>query len=342
VFAVNTDGTGFHTVHNFQSLSDGSNPRSGLLLSGNTLYGTAENGGSGTYGTVFGVNTDGSGFTNLHSFVPGTDGANPAAGLFLASGNLYGTTQLGGAPGYGTVFRADTPGTSFADLHTFTNSVDGARPFGSLVLSGNTLYGTTSQGGSGGSSAGTVFKINVDGSGFTTLHTFTQNSGDGNYPQAELALSGSTLFGTTWLGGAAGRGSVFTINTDGTGFSVIYSFSAGTGPFPQTNSDGALPVSGLALSCTALYGTTSSGGTTGNGTIFRLSLPPPQLSVARSGASVILTWSSFACGFTLQSSTNLALPSAWSAVSPTPTVVNGLNIVTNAVSPVRQFYRLMQ
>lgn len=340
VFAVNTDGTGFRTVRSFQSLTDGSNPRSGLILSGNTLYGTAENGGGLTYGTVFAVNTDGSGFTNLHSFVPGSDGANPDAGLFLVNGDLYGTTQLGGSPGYGTVFQVNTTGTSFTNLHTFTDVNDGGHPYSSVILSGNTLYGTTSQGGGGASSAGTVFKIDTDGTGFTTLHTFTQGSGDGNYPQAELALSGNTLFGTTWLGGATGRGSVFTINTDGSAYSTVYSFSAGTGPFPQTNSDGAMPVSGLALSCNTLYGTTSAGGASGYGTIFNLSLPPPQLSVAFSGVNVIVAWSAYSCGFTLQSTTDLASPS-WSTVSPTPALVNGLNTVTNALSTVRQFYRLI-
>ena len=79
--------------------SDGANPYAGLILSGNTLYGTACGGGSSGNGTVFAVNTDGTGFTNLHSFthlvLPGTnsDGANPYAGLILSGNTLYGTAQ---------------------------------------------------------------------------------------------------------------------------------------------------------------------------------------------------------------------------------------------------------
>src|SRR5215831_4231023 len=76
---------------------DGANPNGGLLLSNNTLYGTAYSGGSSGYGSVFAVNTDGTGFTNLHSFTGGSDGANPIGGLILSSNTLYGTTANGGS-----------------------------------------------------------------------------------------------------------------------------------------------------------------------------------------------------------------------------------------------------
>ena len=76
VFAVNTDGTGFTTLHSFTGGSDGADPNAGLILSGNTLYGTASHGGSSGNGTVFAVNTDGTGFTNLHSFTAGTGTAD--------------------------------------------------------------------------------------------------------------------------------------------------------------------------------------------------------------------------------------------------------------------------
>ena len=78
VFAVNTDGTGFTNLYSFTALSpvyynnsDGANPDAGLILSGNTLYGTAHSGGTNGTGTVFAVNTNGTGFTNLHGFTGG-------------------------------------------------------------------------------------------------------------------------------------------------------------------------------------------------------------------------------------------------------------------------------
>ena len=75
IFAVNTDGTGFTTLYNFTATldsqpyinSDGADPVGGLILSGNTLYGTTEYGGTSGNGAVFALNTDGTGFTNLHS-----------------------------------------------------------------------------------------------------------------------------------------------------------------------------------------------------------------------------------------------------------------------------------
>jgi uncharacterized repeat protein (TIGR03803 family) len=169
VFKVNTDGTQFTTLYSFTGGSDGNDPGGDLLLSGSTLYGTTARGGGYGNGTVFMVNTDGTGFTTLYSFRGGSDGADPIAGMILADGALYGTT-MGGGFGEGTVFEIFTDGTGFQTLHTFaptnysayygtyTNS-DGAFPQGRLLLSGNTLYGTTAAEGPGG--GGTVFALTL-------------------------------------------------------------------------------------------------------------------------------------------------------------------------------------
>src|ERR1035437_9405074 len=117
-------------------------------------------------------------FTNLHNFT-GFDGAEPHAGLILSGNTLYGTAQLGGSAGRGTVFAVNTNGTGFTNLYNFTatstdssgveTNSDGANPDAGLILSGNTLYGTASVGGSLGS--GTVFAVSTNGTGFTNLHT---------------------------------------------------------------------------------------------------------------------------------------------------------------------------
>jgi uncharacterized repeat protein (TIGR03803 family) len=301
VFALNPDGTSFTTLYNFTATSgskgnygsgtnsDGAAPCGGLILSGNTLYGTAQAGGTSGWGTVFAVNTDGTGFTNLHSFTAtsgsagsygvNSDGASPYAGLILSGNTLYGTAQYGGASGWGTVFAVNIDGTGFTNLHNFTatsgsaggdgiNS-DGANPVAGLTLSGNTLYGTALQGGSSG--WGTVFAVNTNGTGFTNLHSFTAPSGsggyhginsDGAYPAWEpLILSGNTLYGTAQDGGSSGWGTVFGINTDGTGFTNLHSF---------TYNDGADPSAGLILSGNTLYGTAYRGGSSGAGTVFGL------------------------------------------------------------------------
>jgi hypothetical protein len=103
----------------------------------------------------------------------------------------------------------------------------------------------------------------------------------------------------------------------------------------------ANPYGGLTLSGNTLYGTASAGGSSGNGTLFSIFIPP-QLSIIPSGANVILTWPTNAAGFTLQATTNLVPPALWSTVSPDPVVVNGQNAVTNPVSGTQQFYRLIQ
>jgi uncharacterized repeat protein (TIGR03803 family) len=352
VFMVKRDGSGFSTVYNFDGGSDGANPAAGLVLSGNTLYGTAKVAGASGYGTVFAVNTDGTGFRTLYTFTGGSDGAYPYNTLLLSGDTLYGTT-LGtafqyGNGSYGTVFKVNTNGTAFSTLHTFAptsfsaphvNS-GGANPFAvsGLVLSGSTLYGTTPWGGSYGN--GTVFAVGTDGGAFRVLHNFAamNSSGinaDGASPDAGLVLSGETLYGTTPGGGSGANGTLYKVNNDGTGFTTVYSFSAG--------SDGAQPYGGLVISGGTAFGTARGGGSSGFGTVFSISVPatPPELSITRVGANVMLTWPTNATRFYLQSTTNL--PSAlWVTNSASPSVVNGQYTLTNPVVGAQQFYRLSQ
>jgi uncharacterized repeat protein (TIGR03803 family) len=354
VFAVNTDGSGFTNLCSFTAgytNSDGANPYAGLILSDNTLYGTAEYGGSSGNGTVFAVNTDGTGFTNLHSFTFVSDGAYPYAGLILSGNTLYGAADDGGSSGGGTVFALNTNGTGFTNLYSFTGlpngtNSDGVEPDARLILSGNTLYGMAYYGGSSGH--GTVFALNTNGTGFTNLHSFTafknSTNSDGAYLPGGLILSGNTLYGTANGGGSSGDGTVFALNTNGTGFTNLYSFTAtsGSGGFIGTNSDGAAPHSGLILLGNTLYGTAFRGGSSGWGTVFSITLPPPPLTITPSGTNVILTWPTYAPGITLQSTTNLVSPAVWSTVSPAPVVVSGQNAVTNPISGKQKFFRLSQ
>src|SRR5882724_1452635 len=275
----------FTTLHSFTASitnssgvytnSDGANPRTGLILAGNTLYGTAEDGGSSGRGTLFAFNPDGTGFTNLHSFTAtsgsggyygtNSEGAIPN-GLVLSNNTLYGTASQGGGSGYGTVFAVNTDGTGFTNLHNFTAVVydptlqnstnsDGAYPNG-VILSNNTLYGTAYAGG--GLAYGTVFAVNTDGSGFTNLHDFT--GAGGGHPYAGLILAGNTLYGTAEIGG--GGGTVFALGTDGTGFTNLYGFTG--------FDDGAHPKGRLLLSGGTLYGTTFDGGILRLGAVFAL------------------------------------------------------------------------
>jgi uncharacterized repeat protein (TIGR03803 family) len=253
----------FKTLYSFGALPGGSEPNAGLVLSGNTLYGTTYLGGSSGFGTVFAVNTDGSGYTNLYSFTDGNDGANPYAGLVLSGNTLYGTALYGGSSNVGTVYAINTDGSGFTNLYSFTGCTNGGYPSAGLVLSGNTLYGVTGAG---------IFAINTDGSGFTNLYSFTNGSTNGSEVQCDgLVLSGATLYGIAGIGGTNafgmtfaantnGFGLIFAANTNGTGFTNLYTFNDG--------SDGADPYAKLILSGSTLYGTTSRGGVSNNGAVF--------------------------------------------------------------------------
>jgi uncharacterized repeat protein (TIGR03803 family) len=221
-----------------------------------------------------------------------------------------------------------------------------------LILSGNTLYGTASRGWTNGS--GTLFAVNTNGTGFTNLHTFAAASGsfpyltnsDGVNPQYGFTISGNTLYGTTGQGSTSGSGTVFAINTNGTSFTTLHTFTSARANSSgvYTNGDGGGPQGGLFLSGDTLYGTAAGGGSSGNGTVFSLSFAP-QLTINTSGAYVIFSWPTNVAGFdytgfTLQSTTNLGSSAAWTANLPAPVVVNGQNTVTNPISGAGQFYRL--
>ncbi len=265
VYAVSLNGEVYRTLYSFTGGTDGATPSCRLVLSGNTLYGTAAVGGMAPgYGTVFKVNTDGSGFGILHTF-KGTDGSDPFAGLTLSGSTLYGTTTAGGKYQQGTIFKVGTNGSGFSVMYHFTGGADGGQPFSELLLSGSTLYGTASVGGNSDSD-GTIFKITTGGS-FTALYPLNDSAGDGLGPIGSLALSGSTLYGVTSDGGSGDNGTVYSFNTSSKAFTVLHAFTDDA----NNNNDGAVPEAGLVLSGSTLYGTTITGGFSEEGTVFSIS-----------------------------------------------------------------------
>jgi len=357
VFKVGVNGAGFTNLHSFAGSGDGAKPYGGLVLAGGMLYGTTSGGGSSGVGTVFAINTDGTGYTNLHSFsgldpvtLTNTDGAHPRARLGSAGATLYGTTPNGGSSGNGTVFAIGTNGIDFTNLYNFTaldpatqTNTDGASPFAGLILSGNTLYGTAQLGGSSG--LGTVFKVNINGPGFTNLYSFTaqdsvtQTNTDGAYPYGALILSGNLLYGTAQQGGDFDNGTVFAVSTDGTGFTNLYSFTANSGFPSYTNRDGGFPMANLVLAGSTLYGTTSAVGSSYYGTLFALNLVPP-LGIAPAGNHVVVSWPIWAQNCQLQVTTNLTSGN-WSNVTTGVTNVTAGYVFTNMVSGHAAFFRLL-
>jgi uncharacterized repeat protein (TIGR03803 family) len=272
-------GAGTESVlHSFGASTDGASPSYGSLIqaSDGNLYGTTENGGAHSDGTVFEI-TPGGVETVLYSFgSSANDGANPYAGLIQASdGNLYGVTFDGGTNSVGTVFKITTAGVETV-LYSFGSVAnDGANPYGRLIQgSDGNLYGTTERGGSG---YGTVFEITTGGAE-TVLHSFG-SAGDGDFPYGGLIQgSDGNLYGTTELGGANSLGIVFKMTTAGTPYAIFHSFGAA--------SDGSEPYGSLIQASDGnLYGTTAVGGANSLGTVFKLTTTGTETVLYSFGAS---------------------------------------------------------
>jgi uncharacterized repeat protein (TIGR03803 family) len=270
LFRIGADGAGFQVLRRFAG-ADGKWPYDSLVRSGSILYGLNTYGGdtSGSpsgKGTLFQINTDGTGFQLLHTFMGGASDAKSPHGSLLQFGPcLYGMGG-GGSNSLGTIFRIRTDGTDFQVLHSFAGgSNDGSSPGGSLIECGSVLYGMTHLGGIANN--GTVFRVNTDGTGFQVLHSFSTDPGDGSQPfGGVLVQSGSVLYGMTTLGGSGNTGALFQISTDGTGFHLLHSFAGG-------NLDGSRPFGSPTLSGSTLYGMTSQGGSPNKGVIFAMDLP---------------------------------------------------------------------
>ena len=266
VFKVTPGGveTVLHSFHG--GTADGASPYAALIQgSDGNLYGTTEVGGTYNEGTAFRITPAGA-ETILYSFqAAGTsDGNQPYGALTQGSdGNFYGTTYSGGSANSGVVFKI-TPAGVETVLYSFqsTNTSDGYNPNGALVQgSDGNFYGTTQS--DGAANYGTVFKITPAGVE-TVLHYFGVDPNDGNTPYGALIQGNDgNFYGTTDSGGTAGNGVVFKITPAGAE-TVLYSFQGGT-------VDGANPDSSLILGNDgSFYGTTSSGGTFGNGTVFKV------------------------------------------------------------------------
>ena len=261
--------------------SDGSNPRSALIIDGaGNIYGTASSGGdtkdcTSGCGVVFELSpTSGGGWTQtvLHAF-NGKDGAYPTAGLvFDKAGNLYGTTFQGGAHNDGVVFELIPGSAHWTEkvLHTFDLGYRGQFPVAGLIIDGaGNLYGTTEAG-----YFGAVFELTPTSSGWTfkVLHSFRGSQGKHLFGKLVLDHAGN-LYGTTANGGHGnGGGIVFELTPSASGpwtETVLYEFQGGR----HGGKDGREPMSDLVFDGQGnLYGTTFAGGVhaQGRGTIFKL------------------------------------------------------------------------
>jgi uncharacterized repeat protein (TIGR03803 family) len=264
VFRISSAGT-LTTLWQFGgSLSNGIGPYATLVQgSDGNFYGTTSVGGVNSDGTVFRISSAGT-LTTLWQFDGSfSNGINPYAGLVQGSdGFFYGPTSLGGTNAGGTVFRISSAGT-FTTLWQKGAGSNGS-PYSVLVQGGDgNFYGTTENGGA--NLAGSVYRISSAGT-LTTFYQFSTLAATNGYdPQSGLVQgSDGYFYGTTANGGTNSEGTVYRISSAGT-FTTLWQFGSGT-------SNGRVPAAGLVLGSDGyFYGTTVSGGTNSEGTVYRIS-----------------------------------------------------------------------
>lgn len=259
-------------LYSFTGGSDGQNPGWGPLVfdqAGN-LYGTTTNSvvscGGPNCGNVYKLTcSNGScAETTLYNFTGGSDGGQPFSGvIFDKAGNLYGTASQGGLYGAGVVYQLTPTDSGWTEsiLYNFSGGSDGGSPTGQVFDKAGNLYGATALGGSGG--GGTVFMLSPSGSNwtYTLLHSFTGSEG----PMTSLSIDASgSLYGTTYLDGAYGLGSVFKLMPSNGGwiFTSLHDF---------TGVEGYLASSTVVFDARGnLYGETWAGGAHRDGTLWKI------------------------------------------------------------------------
>ena len=283
LFRMNKDGSGFQTVHDFHELNtvnyspaannttltggqnvigpfagkDGMWPL-GFVVEGpdGKIYGTTQDGGSYSWGTVYRCDKDGSNYQVIYSGDPTVrssyykkaDGTTVSLFTenhhwihgnvaFDASGKVYFNGFYGGYADLGGCSRMNTDGTGYEYVVLPLAAADGYTPYRGPLIIDNQVYGTFRFGGGGVAPAGVVWKADLNGQNFTKLKSFNAPSGaytDGYDPWAGLSYDGTNLFGTCVFGGGVGSaGTIFKLNTDGTNFQTIYRFS-GTAATPSS------------------------------------------------------------------------------------------------------------
>ena len=297
IYSIKTDGTGYAILYNFAP--DAWGEKSPVVVSGDMMYGLIEEVDTlGGDGIAYSIKTDGTGYAVATTFAGSPlDGSYPWGKLLLEDGMLYGATARGGKyyVEAGTLFSMSPGGTTHTNLHEFSGS-DGAQPVGGLVSDGSRLYGMTGAVGGfyyGYTTGGTVFAVDKDGANFQTLRTFDSGAAPSPIKTrpfrslycSGLAMDGTTLYGTTFtlmglgtarsLVGDVDPGTIFALNTDGTGYTELYRFDGviqGTGSFPTGT---------LLLANGTLYGAALLGGAEDMGVVYSYAVPPaPPVDLA--------------------------------------------------------------
>ena len=221
------------------------------------FWGTTTYGGSKGMGVVFSANIDGTDYVVVHDF-RGTDGENPSGGLIESEGRLWGTTTEGGISDRGVLYNIEPDDKNFSIVLDLSLTI-GSNPVGGLTKTDTHFWGVMK----GGSANGAIFRINLDGTDFTNVHALSEE--EGIAPQGNLLLHDNRLWGVCWWGGTKGGylggGTIFSINSDGTGFNTIHDFDGIDGDW--VNGD-------LKIIDNKIWGTSFFGGENNVGVVYNI------------------------------------------------------------------------
>jgi uncharacterized repeat protein (TIGR03803 family) len=211
IFQVNPASETETVPYSFPGGKNGSKPGLITLDSSGLIYGsTGAGGGAKNAGTIFSFNPTNKKKTILYTFQDGADGDSPNGGLALDnSGNLYGTSRLGGVNSFGTLFKFNISTRQLTTLYAFTGGKDGSVPLGGVVLDGDgKLWGVTEK-TDRKAGRGTLYSFDTATNTFTTVHNFTGGADGGTPGQFVLVDSSGAVFGTTVVGGSTGFGTIY-------------------------------------------------------------------------------------------------------------------------------------
>ena len=269
IFKLTPQGK-YSVIYNFKDTTDGGQPGTGVVFdSHGNLVGFSAVAGAYGHGTVFSVDPSTGVETTLYAFGANTgDAQNPVGPpVFDSAGNMYGVSQRGGAIGNGALFKLAADGTETV-LHSFGEAygsgIDGEIPEAGLIIDKyGDLFGTTDGGGLG-NDGGVVFEWNALTNIYSILYSMSLTGDGPSQPNSTLTLSANTLYGTSFTGGTATQGTVYSVEPAGGGVwssNTLYSFSSAVGDYPQ---------SGVLLKNGVLYGTTYRAGEGGSGSLWSL------------------------------------------------------------------------
>jgi len=279
--------------------SDGASPSIPLIQGHDgLLYGATGTGGVNGLGTLYKINTNGTGLTVLHTFSPSDpsskhtlnlDGSSPAGALVQDShGTLYGAAETGGTQGGGALFKMNADGSGFTVLHTFDGMRDsglnngGSVPTGITLGTDGLLYGAA---GGGKNGQGVIYSVAVTGQNFRILHTFSADGPDNrsNYDGADpttalVTKNGTVFYGETLFGGNRDNtGVIYRFLAGGSGFQVLHNFDH------QPVFLGADPVGTLTFGPDgSVYGNAQQEGKTNGGAVFKMSADGTAFTILHS------------------------------------------------------------